>query len=141
MKTPKIVLVDDHPIFREGIKKLIDFENIGKVVGEASDGIDFIELLLFVKPDLVLMDIDMPGLNGIESTQKALKIMPDIKILAVTMFSKEEYLYKMIEAGAVGFILKSAGIFEFEKAIQLVLNGEKYFSLDRPGINMVNFGR
>lgn len=141
MKSPRIILVDDHQIFRQGIKNLIKFENMGTVIGEASDGLEFIELLFEHKPDLVLMDIDMPGLNGIETTRKALEIRSDIKILAITMFAKEDYLYKMIEAGAVGFVLKSAGLYELEKAIHLSLKGEKYFSFNSSGKTMNNFGR
>ncbi len=141
METPKIILVDDHTIFRQGIKNLINLENMGKVVGEAADGDEFIQLLSTHKPDLVLMDIDMPGLNGIQITEKALQIMPDLKIVAFTLFDKEEYLYDMIEIGAMGFILKSAGINELEKAIELGLKGEKYFSFNSSVNNMNNFGR
>ncbi|NDP22771.1 MAG: response regulator transcription factor [Paludibacter sp.] len=141
METSKIIVVDDHPIFRQGIKNLINLENMGKVVGEAADGDEFIQLLSVHKPDLVLMDIDMPGLNGIQTTQRALQIMPDLKILAFTLFDREEYLYNMIEIGAVGFILKSAGLNELEKAIELGLKGEKYFSFNSSGNNMNNFGR
>ena len=141
MKTAKIILVDDHQIFRQGIKNLIRFENMGTVIAEASDGVEFIQLLTDHDPDLVLMDIDMPGLNGIDTTRKALKIKPDLRILAVTMFAKEDYLYQMIEAGAIGFILKSAGIYELEKAIHLGLKGEKYFSFNSSGKTLNNFGR
>ena len=127
MKKPDIILVDDHEIFRQGIKSIITLENIGNVIGEASNGLDFIELLSHFKPDLVLLDIDMPFMNGLEATEKALEIMPDIKIIAFTLFGDEEYFLKMIELGAKGYILKSSDVSEIEKAIKLIMKGEKYF--------------
>lgn len=137
---PDLIIVDDHLIFRQGLKSLITLENIATVIGEASNGIEFVELLSHLKPDLVLMDIDMPHMNGVKATQKALEMIPDLKIIAFTMFGDEEYYYKMIELGVKGFILKSSGINELEKAISDVMNGESYFSneLLRKIIN--NFG-
>jgi DNA-binding NarL/FixJ family response regulator len=141
MKKPDIIIVDDHLIFRQGLKSLIVAENFATVIGEASNGIEFIELLSMLQPDLVLMDIDMPQMNGMEATQKALELMPELKIIAFTMFGDEEYYYKMIDLGVKGFILKSSGINELEKAIQDVMMGESYFSneLLRKIIN--NFSR
>jgi len=141
VKTPDIIIVDDHLIFRQGLKSLITTEKFAQVIGEASNGKEFIELLSHLKPDLVLMDIDMPHMNGMEATQKAMELVPDLKVIAFTMFSEEEYYYKMINLGVKGFILKSSGINELEKAIQDVMMGESYFSneLLRKIIN--NFGR
>jgi DNA-binding NarL/FixJ family response regulator len=141
MKKPDIIIVDDHLIFRQGLKSLITAENFAAVIGEASNGKEFLELLSSLKPDLVLMDIDMPHMNGIEATQRALEIMPDLKIIIFTMFGDEEYYYKMIDLGVKGFILKSSGINELEKAIHDVMLGESYFSneLLRKIIN--NFSR
>jgi len=141
VKTPDIIIVDDHLIFRQGLKSLITAEKFAHVIGEASNGKEFIELLSHLKPDLVLMDIDMPHMNGMEATQKALELLPDLKIIIFTMFSDEEYYYKMIDLGVKGFILKSSGINELDKAIQDVMMGESYFSneLLRKIIN--NFGR
>ena len=140
-KKPNIIIVDDHLIFRQGLKSIITLENIANVIGEASNGIDFIELLSDLKPDLVLMDIDMPRMNGLEATEKALEILPELKIIAFSMFSDEEYYYKMIDRGVKGFILKTSGINELETAIQNVMSGDTYFSneLLRKIIN--NFGR
>ena len=140
MKKPDIIIVDDHLIFRQGLKSLVTFENIATVIGEASNGIEFIELLSHLKPDLVLMDIDMPHMNGMEATQKALKLMPDLKIVAFSMFSDEEYYYKMIDIGVKGFILKTSGISELEKAIQEVMMGESYFSNELLRKIISNFG-
>lgn len=141
MKKPDIIIVDDHLIFRQGLKSLITIEDIATVIAEASDGKEFIDLLASHKPDLVLMDINMPRMNGMEATQKALELMPDLKIIAFTMFGEEEYYYKMIDLGVKGFILKSSGINELEKAIHDVMMGESYFSneLLRKIIN--NFSR
>jgi DNA-binding NarL/FixJ family response regulator len=128
MKKPGIIIVDDHQIFRQGIKSIITLENIANVIGEATNGEEFLHLLTYLKPDLVLLDIDMPTMNGLEATEKALKMMPDLKIIAFTMFGDEEYFIRMIELGAVGYILKSSDITELEKTINVVMNGEKYFS-------------
>ncbi len=141
MKIPNIIIVDDHMIFRQGLKALLTIEKIATVTGEASNGKDFIELLSSQKPDLVLMDIDMPHMNGMEATQKALMLIPDLKIIAFTMFSDEEYYYKMIDLGVKGFILKSSGIAELEKAIHEVMMGESYFSNELLRKIISNFGR
>lgn len=141
MKKPTIIIVDDHLIFRQGLKTLFTVEDIATVIGEASNGIEFIELLSDFKPDLVLMDIDMPHMNGMEATQKALAMMPDLKIIAFTMFGDEDYYYKMVELGVKGFILKSSGINELEKAIHDVMDGESYFSNEVLRNIITNFGR
>lgn len=125
---PDIIIVDDHKIFREGLKAIINFEDIGTIIGEASNGEEFIEQLKSLKPDLVLMDIDMPQMDGFEATEKALRIMPGLKIIAFTVFSEVEYYNKMVDIGAKGFILKSSGVYELEKAIEIVMKGENYFS-------------
>lgn len=139
--TPDIIIVDDHLIFRQGLKSLITFENIANVIGEASNGKEYLELLSHLKPDLVLMDIDMPHMNGMEATEKSLAMFPDLKIIAFTMFSDEEYYYKMIDLGVKGFILKSSGINELEKAISEVTQGESYFSNELLRKIIKNLGR
>ncbi|MDD4968296.1 MAG: response regulator transcription factor [Paludibacter sp.] len=137
---PNIIIVDDHLIFRQGLKSIMTLENIATVIGEASNGIELLKLLTHVKPDLILMDIDMPHMNGLEATEKAMELMPDLKIIAFSMFSDEEYYYKMIDRGVKGFILKTSGINELETAIGNVMMGDSYFSneLLRKIIN--NFG-
>lgn len=127
-KKPKIIIVDDHLIFRQGLTSIITSENIATIIGEAANGIEFLELLTKHKPDLVLMDIDMPYMNGLEATEKAIEFLPNLKIIVFSMFSDEEYYHKMIERGVKGFILKTSGIDELEKAIQEVMKGESYFS-------------
>ena len=140
-RNPDLIIVDDHLIFRQGLKSLINLENIATVIGEASNGIEFLELLSKRKPDLVLMDIDMPHMNGMEATKKALEMIPELKIIAFTMCGDEEYYYKMIDLGVKGFILKSSGINELEKAIEDVMNGESYFSNELLRKIISNLGR
>jgi DNA-binding NarL/FixJ family response regulator len=125
---PTLILVDDHLIFQQGLKTILTYENIATVIGEAANGNDFIKLLSHLKPDIVLMDIDMPYMNGMEATRKALELMPELKIIVLSMLGDEDYYYKMIDLGAKGFILKSTGIDEIEKAIHDVMLGESYFS-------------
>jgi len=127
-KKPDIIIVDDHLIFREGLVSIITVENIATVVGEASDGIELLGLLTTIKPDVILMDIDMPRMNGIHATQKVLKLYPDLKIIAFTMFGEDEYYYKMIELGVKGFILKNGSISQLEEAFLAVMLGRTYFS-------------
>ena len=136
-KKPDIIIVDDHLIFRQGLKAIINYEEVGSVIAEASNGEEFLQCLSTLKPDLVLMDIDMPQMDGFEAAQKALEILPDLKIIAFTVFSEEEYSLKMMDIGAKGFLLKSSGITELEHAIQMVMNGKRYFS-SRSQVEMIN---
>jgi len=138
---PNIIIVDDHLIFRQGLKSIITLENIATVIGEASNGIELIQLLTHLKPDVVLMDIDMPHMNGLEATEKAIEIIPDLKIIAFSMFSDEEYYYKMIDRGVKGFILKTSGINELETAIQNVMMGDSYFSNELLRKIITHYGR
>jgi DNA-binding NarL/FixJ family response regulator len=128
MDKVKLFLVDDHKIFREGLKHLIEVEEVGTVIAEAGNGQEFLTKLEDATPDIVLMDISMPQMNGIEATQLARDKYPDLKVLALSMHGDEEYYYKMIEAGVKGFLLKDSGIKEIERAIYAVLDGESYFS-------------
>ena len=115
-------------MFREGLKFVISQMDGIEVVGEASSGNEFLEMIDNLSVDLVLMDISMPGLDGITATAKALEKKPDLKIIALTMFCDEEYYYKMIQAGVSGYILKESGKDELANAINTVIKGENYFS-------------
>ncbi|MEI6680170.1 MAG: response regulator transcription factor [Mariniphaga sp.] len=137
----KIIIVDDHVLFREGIKLLIEIEGMGKVIAEAENGQEFINLLKDHEPDIVLMDIEMPVMNGIEATVKALAIRPALKILALTMYGQKDNHINMINAGAMGFILKTSGKQDLEKAIKMVSGGESFFSNDLLRDIIVNFGK
>jgi two-component system, NarL family, response regulator LiaR len=128
MEQLKIFIVDDHNLFREGLKFLLsNQQNISKVY-EAEDGEGFIQRLSEIKPDIALVDIELPRMNGIEATYKAKQLQPDIKIIALTMYTDESYYLNMIEAGAKGFLLKNSNFQEVVKAINEVYLGRNYFS-------------
>lgn len=116
-----IIVVDDHLLFREGIKLLIEKEGFGKVIAEAQNGLELLEVLQHEHPDLVIMDIDMPYMNGLEATRKAIQQFPDLKILLLTMMSEYVNFAEITQSGAIGHILKSSGKREFEKAIRSVI--------------------
>lgn len=124
----RIFLVDDHDMFRDGVKLLLSSDNLAEVVAEARNGKEFLEKVGQVDPDVVLMDISMPEMDGIEASRIAHEKYPQMKILALTMFGDEKYYYQMIQTGIKGFVLKSAGISELIKAITEVSKGENYFS-------------
>jgi DNA-binding NarL/FixJ family response regulator len=123
-----ISIVDDHELFRDGLKLVLSQVNPDFNIMEASNGQEFLSGLALHVPDLVLMDINMPVLNGRETTKRALEMFPDLKIIAVTMYGEENYYMQMIEAGVKGIILKKSGKYELEQAIQEILEGGNFFS-------------
>jgi len=128
-KTPhKIMLVDDHTLFRNGLRILLNNLKEYKVTAEAANGREFIDLLETQAPDLVLLDIDMPVMDGIEAARLALEKLPDLKIITLSMYGEEDYYYKMVDAGVKGFLLKNSDINEVKGALQAVLEGGTYFS-------------
>jgi DNA-binding NarL/FixJ family response regulator len=128
MEKINIYLVDDHKLFREGLKLLL--KNLQEVneIWEAANGAEFLNNLGEKLPDLVLMDIEMPVLNGIEATNQALAKYPEMKIIALSMFGDEEYFQKMIDAGACGFLMKNSDFSEVKRAITNVIQGNNYFT-------------
>jgi DNA-binding NarL/FixJ family response regulator len=124
----KVILVDDHNLFRNGLKLLLSGQAKIKVVAEASNGNELLELLKDTLADVVLIDIEMPEMNGIEATRLALEEKPELKVISLSMYGEEDYYYRMIDAGVKGFILKNSEISEVIKAIQSVHNGGTYFS-------------
>lgn len=129
----RIIIVDDQKIFRKGILLLlIDMPDV-KVIAEASNGQEFLELLKNHEADLVLMDIKMPVMDGIEATKAALQQYPDLKILVVSMYGEEEYLVSMLEAGVKGFVLKTVEEEELQRAIRTIMEGKNYFSQELLG--------
>ncbi|WP_321373727.1 response regulator transcription factor [uncultured Draconibacterium sp.] len=128
MKKTTTIIVDDHKIFRDGLIMLLSNFDFVSVVGQASNGEEFLELLESVTPEIVLMDINMPKMNGIEATKHALNKYPEIKIIALTSFADDEYIEQMISAGVEGYMLKRSDIEDFEKAIKKVAAGGSYFS-------------
>lgn len=124
----KLLIVDDHKIFRDGLKLLLkQFPFIGDIE-EASDGNDFLDTLESGLPDLVLMDINMPVMGGIEATREALRRYPELKIIVLTTFHDEDYVEQMMMAGVEGYMLKRSTPEEFEEALLKVRNGGNYFS-------------
>jgi DNA-binding NarL/FixJ family response regulator len=128
MKKIKVFLVDDHKLFRNGLSLLLEGEKDINVSGEAENGQHFCEAIEKDLPDVVLMDIEMPVMDGFETTKTACERYPELKVIALTMFGEEQYYLKMIEAGAKGFILKNSDIEEVIKAIKTVYDGGTYFS-------------
>jgi DNA-binding NarL/FixJ family response regulator len=128
MEKVRIIIADDHQLFRNGLRILLDSFPEFEVTGEASNGEEFLKLLKNTQADVALMDINMPELDGIEATRKGLKICPSINIIALSMYGEEEYYYKMVDAGAKGFILKDSDISEVKEAIDTVHKGGSYFS-------------
>ena len=124
----KIIIVDDHALFRQGIRALIEIDNLGEVIAEANNGQVFLDLLKTNQPDLVMMDIEMPVMNGYDAIIKAKIIQPEIRILVLTMLSEKDKFHEMINAGAMGYLLKSSGKDELDKAIRTVMKGEIYLS-------------
>jgi len=128
MKNIKVVIVDDHTLFRDGLKLILSNSEGIHVVGEAADGKGFINQVDSFEDVTVLMDIEMPVMNGIETARLAVERNPAIKIIALTMFEEYEYYYQMIEAGAKGFLLKNSEMDEVIQAIKEVNKGGNYFS-------------
>ncbi len=127
MKTT-IAIIDDHNIFREGIMLVLNQIDEFEVVYDSSNGLDFLEYLATNVPDIVLMDVNMPVINGIDTSKKALQLVPELKIIALTMFNDLSHYTQMIEAGVQGFVIKKANKNELYTAIKTVNEGGNYFS-------------
>ena len=123
-----ILLVDDHPVFRKGLRDLLEKEDNLTVVGEADDGHMAIELVREQSPDMVVMDINMPHLSGIEATQKILAESPETKVVALSVHSGKQFIREMIGAGARGYILKASAPEEMVNAIHAISAGGIYLS-------------
>ena len=122
----KVMLVDDHALIREGIKKLLEFDGSVEVIEQASDGFECLEKLKTARPDILLLDINMPKMNGIEVLE-ALKAKKDpVKVLILTVHSEVEYLVKAVDIGANGYILKDSGSVELKQAIMDIINNDSY---------------
>ncbi|KAF0131773.1 MAG: two component transcriptional regulator luxr family [Bacteroidetes bacterium] len=124
----RVIIVDDHEIFRSGLKMVINKLGYAKVVGEATDGVEFLGILEHEETDLVLMDIEMPVMNGIEATKKAIEKYPSLKVIALTMYKDDAYIQSMMEAGVKGFLIKNIRKEVLDRALQAVYNGKTYYS-------------
>lgn len=121
-----VMLADDHVLIREGIKQLLEFDGSMKVIAEASDGIECLEKLKNVKPDIILLDINMPNMNGIDVLKELKEKNDPLKVLILTVHSEVEYLVKAVDIGANGYILKDSGSTELKQAINAVIDEGSY---------------
>ncbi|MCU0459325.1 MAG: response regulator transcription factor [Bacteroidales bacterium] len=128
MEKIRIALADDHQLFRNGLKILLGGYSEFEVVAEASNGAELVKAIQSSPADIVLMDISMPEMDGVEATSHLAKHEPDINVIALSMYGEEEYYYRMVEAGAKGFILKDSDISEVHEAIITVHKGGNFFS-------------
>jgi DNA-binding NarL/FixJ family response regulator len=128
MNKIKVLLVDDHAIVRNGVKQTLNNSSTIEVIGEASNGEEAISITKNLQPDVIVMDITMPVMNGIDATKLIVQQQPNCKVLILSMHDNETYVLKAIEAGASGFLLKDVEQEEFIKAIETVANGERYFN-------------
>lgn len=122
----KVMLTDDHALMREGIKHLLEFDGSIEVIEEASDGIECLQKLEKIHPDILLLDINMPEMNGIEVLEELKRREDPLKVLILTVHSEVEYLVKAVDIGANGYILKDSGSSELKQAINVIMSGESY---------------
>jgi len=136
----RILLVDDQDLFRAGVSSILRTEEGMVVVGELADGETAVKAVREDAPDLVLMDVNMPGMGGIEATRKILQIAPQVKVIAVTVLSDDPFPNQLLDAGARGFISKGSGSEEMIEAIRMVMKGQYYISGDvAQKLTLVNF--
>jgi two-component system invasion response regulator UvrY len=126
----KVLLVDDHQLVRRGIRRILDDADDVEVCGEAGSGEEALKLVKRVRPDVVLMDVNMPGIGGLEATRKLLRIDQDLKIIALTVHVDEPYPSRLLEAGALGYLTKGCDEREILSAIRLVHEGQRYIGAD-----------
>jgi len=135
----KIALVDDHKLVRNGIKSLLEEEDNMIVVAEGSNGLEAIDIVREVRPDLLIIDVRMPEMNGIEAVGELKRLGLKVKIIVLSMHDSEDYIIQSIKAGANGYLLKDTDKKEFLKAIHTVSDGGKYFSGDISNIIVSNY--
>jgi DNA-binding NarL/FixJ family response regulator len=135
----KILIADDHQVFIDGMSSMLSQVDEFEVIGSATHGEQLIQQVVALQPDVVLSDIQMPGMDGIEATQVIHKSYPSVKIIALTMLNETMFIKKMLEAGAYGYVLKTTDKNELIKAIRQVAAGEKYFSQEVTAQLMNNF--
>lgn len=124
MPTIKILLAEDHVVVRQGTRQLLEYEQDFEIVGEAGDGEEAVRLASQLKPDVVIMDVSMPKLGGIEATKQIKDVLPSTTVLVLTGYDYDEYVFSMLEAGAAGYLLKSVSGDELIHAIRAVYAGE-----------------
>lgn len=128
MRPIRLILVDDHTLVREGIRSLLASLERIEIVGDAGDGNEALRLMARHKPDLALLDISMPGLNGLEAMTRAAKEHPRTRVIMLSMHADDEFVQRALQAGAAGYLLKNAGLQELELAVRAVARGEAWIS-------------
>lgn len=128
MTALSVLIADDHPVFRDGIRALLEATPNTNIVGEATTGEEAVSLAAKLQPDVILMDVQMPGLNGIEATRRIVAENADVRVLIVTMFEDDASVFTAMRAGARGYVLKDATREEIRRAIRAVSNDEAIFS-------------
>ena len=126
MSKAKLLLVDDHVVVRQGLKALFANEPDVEIVGEAGNGREALSCIPELQPDVILMDISMPGLNGIEATRQIRQKHPDVKVVVLSMHANEEYVFQVLRAGASGYVLKQSDSMEVLNAIRAALSGGSF---------------
>lgn len=124
----RVLIADDHPLFRDGLRTMLASSPFTELVGEASDGEEAVSLAAELQPDVVVMDVQMPGISGIEATRRIMHDSPQVRVLVVTMFEDDATVFSAMRAGARGYVLKGANYAEMLRAIQAAGNGEAIFS-------------
>jgi len=137
-ETIRILLVDDHKIVRDGIISLLQDESRYDIVGQAENGIEALDKIAQLSPDLVLLDINMPIMDGLECARHITEKYPEVKILTLTMLNEQEHIKNMLAAGAGGYLLKNSGKEELITAINKVMEGETYFSEEVKNLIMMD---
>ena len=123
----RVLVADDHPVFRRGMRAILGAEPEIELVGEATDGEGAVALALELRPDVILMDLNMPGVSGIEATRHIAEASPDVAVLMLTMFEDDKSIFAAMRAGAHGYVLKGADGAETLRAINAVADGEAIF--------------
>lgn len=137
--TIKIILADDHNVLREGLKSLLNQQQDFEVIGEADNGRDAVRLTKKLEPDIVVLDIGMPNMNGIQATQHIVAEVSDTKVLALSMHSDHQFVVKMLQAGASGYMLKDCAYEELISAVRDITAGKFYLSKDVTGVVISNY--
>lgn len=126
MPVVKVMIVDDHPLVRQGLKQILSFQDELEIVGEAQHGDEVVERALELRPDVILLDINLPGKNGIEITGELKALLPDVKVLVLTVDAEQLHVHKIIKAGALGYLLKDIDPDTLTEAIKVVARGDAY---------------
>jgi DNA-binding NarL/FixJ family response regulator len=124
----RVVIADDHPVFRRGLKALLDGEDGLSVVGEAADGLEAVKVVLDLEPDVVVMDLHMPGMGGVDAAKQILEALPSLGVLVLTMHEDDELVFAAMKAGARGYLVKTTDDDEIVRAVQAIGAGEAIFS-------------